>query len=691
MMTIDQTAFDGVDDLLDGGALSQKLDGYSERPAQIEMARMVAHAIDNQHHAVIEAGTGTGKSHAYLLPTARSGKKAVISTANKALQDQLFGKDIRFIQENVTPVTAVLMKGMGNYLCRDRWNEYQAELLPEDEAVAGEMLAMLKDAVSEESCWDGDFETLKVEVPSSMRSAINADSDRCIGNKCKLYQDCFYYGMRERAAKAKLLFVNHALLMRDVVTGGHLLPKHDVVIIDEAHCLPDEATSAFTVTVSEKAVTMLLNLKEVQPHLKEKQSNELQDLTQRTWGRLDQLMQGAKGSKVVLSESIEAGLKLSSEIEKLAAIMENALPTSLDEKVLALHNKTVKRCENLAANLRTVFSRKDTRKYVYYLEKEAIPGKRHPRILAHAAPLTVSDQLCDTLFSQHDKPVICTSATLATPKLDFFTHQVGLDQIRRNTERVLPLVFDFARQALLYLPRRIPEPAYSGEDEVEYQQAISAEMLKLVRASRGRAFLLFSSRRGMDTTYNMIAEEIRSAGYPTLRQGDMPRSEMTKRFRETPGSVLFGMKSFWEGVDITGEALSLVVIDKLPFVPPDDPVQKARVDLMDQTGGKWQGFQKIAIPATTLQLKQGVGRLIRTHTDRGVMAILDSRMHSKAYGKTIVQAMPPAKVVTSILDVQKFFDAEEPSGYCACGAEVEMYIPDEWEPSGLRACCAAHC
>ena len=525
-----------------------------------------------------------------------------------------------------------------------------------------------------------------------MRGAINADHDRCIGQKCAFYEDCYYFGMKERAAKAQVVVANHSLLMRDIAVGGHLLPKHDAVIIDEAHCLPEEATDAFTVTVSEKSVASLLALKEVQSApLKENQLNELYDLTQRTWSRLDQLIAGAKGSKVVLSTSIEEGLQLSSAVEKLAHILDDAIPTDTSEKAIALHNKTVKRAENLAANLRTVFSHKDTRRFVYYLEKEVLPGKRHrTRILAHAAPLTVSEQLRTTLFSHHDRPVICTSATLATPQLDFFTRQVGLDQLRGNAERVLPLVFDFARQALLYLPRRIPEPAYSGEDETEYQQAIAAEMLKLVRASHGRAFLLFSSRRGLDATYNQIAEEIRTAGYPTLRQGDMSRAELTRQFRETSGSVLFGLKSFWEGVDIAGDALSLVVIDKLPFVPPDDPVHEARVNLLKQTGEKWEWFDKLVIPGMTLQLKQGVGRLIRTQSDRGVMAILDSRMHSKAYGKTIVRAMPPAQVTTSILDVQKFFEVAEPSLYCACGAEVEQYIPDEKEPSGLRACCAAH-
>src|SRR6266496_2469914 len=567
-------------DLCQGGILSQSLPGYEERPAQIEMATLVAQSLSQSTPALLEASTGTGKSLAYLVPIVRSGKVAIISTANKALQEQLFYKDIPFVQQHIKHFDAALVKGIGNYVCIDRLESERTGL--QFYAKNRDFMRLVDITNDPDAKFNGDFETLNFQLPGDIRGKVCGDSDQCAWSKCNYFFDCYVRDMREKAARAQIIVVNHTLLLLDAAMDGFLLPERDVIVLDEA--------------------------------------------------------------------------------------LRKQRPKDLPEKEGQLYDKLLKRTQNLAQNIRTVFSVDQPSKFVYYVERVASPGQRGFQLQVSAAPLDVTAWLKERLFDKCN--VICTSATLATigpnpsrpedkgPNFSYFRRRTGLDSLERSEviERILPLAFDFESNALLYVPRDLPTPVY-GAGSDDYTKAIAREMYRLVKPSQGRAFLLFSSRRMLDQAYDLMAPHL---DYPLLRQGDMPRIELTRQFREEKGAILFGLKSFWEGVDIVGEALSLVIIDKLPFDPPDDPVHEARVAQLKAAGENWFGIY--VLPQAVLRLKQGLGRLLRTRDDRGVMAILDTRLYTKGYGKLVLEALPPARRTASIKDVDRFFN-EEPAPF----------------------------
>ncbi len=655
-------------DLGHGGILSERLPGYEERSAQIEMATLVARSLTEERHAICEAATGTGKSLAYLLPIVRSEKVAIISTANKALQEQLFYKDIPFVQEHVQDFDAALVKGMGNYICLDRMEKERTETQP---FLKNPDFTRLLNIVNEfELSITGDFETLGFTLPNDIRSRVNADSDQCAWRECPFFSRCYVRQMRDTAALSQVIVVNHTLLLLDAVIGGYLLPKRDVIVIDEAHHLEEEATRAFTVTVSEARISALL----AQNRLKQHSPPDLQDEARQTmnfaWDRLALVAHAAtfKG-RVTLLEPLEEGLRLATVISKLAESLRSERPEFMDEPENTLYDKLITRTENMADDIRKVFSVDQRDAFVYYVEQVIKPGRRGHQLEISAAPLDVNTWLREHLFSK--SKVICTSATLATvspnpvdpedkgPNFAYFRRRVGLDNTEYPDvmERILPHTFDYESNAMLYLPRHLPAPVF-GPDSYDYTSKLAQEMMHLVEASRGRAFLLFSSKRMLDAIYNVFLDRLPTyLEFDLLRQGDFNRIELVRRFRESEAAVLFGLKSFWEGVDIAGEALSLVVIDKMPFDPPDDPVHEARVARMKAVGENW--FGNYVLPQAVLRLKQGLGRLLRTHEDRGVMAILDTRLHTKGYGKLVINALPPARRTDNLKDVQRFFKEDD--------------------------------
>jgi Rad3-related DNA helicase len=372
---------------------------------------------------------------------------------------------------------------------------------------------------------------------------------------------------------------------------------------------------------------------------------------------------------VTLQASLEEGLHLATVISKLAESLRAQRPEFMDEPENTLYDKLITRTDNLANDIRKVFSVDQRDAFVYYAEQVMKPGRRGPQLEISAAPLEVNTWLREHVFSKSN--VICTSATLATvgpnpvdpedrePNFAYFRRRVGLDIIEYSEvlESILPHTFDYANNAMLYLPHHLPEPVF-GPNSNDYTNNIAQEMMRLVEASRGRAFLLFSSKRMLDAVYNIFLDRLPTyLDFDLLRQGDFNRIELVQRFRESEPAVLFGLKSFWEGIDIAGEALSLVVIDKMPFDPPDDPVHEARVTRMKANGENW--FSNYVLPQAVLRLKQGLGRLLRTHEDRGVMAILDARLHTKAYGKLVINALPPAHRTDKLKDVQRFFEDED--------------------------------
>jgi len=341
----------------------------------------------------------------------------------------------------------------------------------------------------------------------------------------------------------------------------------------------------------------------------------------------------------------------------------------MEEPENSLYDKLLTRTDNLSEAIRKVFTVDQRDTYVYYVERVTKPGRRGSNLEVNATPLDVNSLLRELLFNE--SKVICTSATLATvgsnpvepedrrPNFAYFRSRVGLDNTEYPDvlEHILPYTFDYENNALLYLPRHLPEPVY-GPDTHNYTHKIAEEMMRLVEASQGRAFLLFSSKRMLDVVYNIFLDSLPTyLDFRLLRQGEMNRIELVREFRESESAVLFGLKSFWEGVDIVGETLSLVVIDKMPFDPPDDPVHEARVARMKTNKENW--FGNYVLPQAVLRLKQGLGRLLRTHEDRGVMAILDTRLHTKNYGHLVINALPPARRTENLKDVQRFFEEDE--------------------------------
>lgn len=655
----------GVEDLRAGGLLSRRLPGYEERPAQIEMATIVAESIEKGVPAVLEAWTGTGKILSYLLPIVRSGKVAIISTANKALQEQLFYKDIPFLQMYIR-FDAAMVKGVNNYVCLDRLEQERVGLqfYAQDEGFK-KLVRKTQEPVTR---FNGDFEALDFRLPGEIMHAVQGDSNQCSWSECGFFEDCYVRQMRERAEVAQIIVVNHTLLLLDAALGGGaLLPERDVIVLDEVHNLEEEGTRAFTETVGLGQIEALLRLRRLQAHTPEKMRSEALREAAAVWDRLEAITLQDSSGRVSLTRPLEEGLRLASAISQLSVTLEHKKPRDMEKREAALYDKLVKQTRHLSEQLRLIFSVSEPGSYVYYVEcgaSSSVAGRPpERRLYACAAPLDVSRQLRETVFEKTN--VICASATLATVDLSkmrkhgekgasfaYFRRRVGLDyeHFPDVLERILPPTFDYEHNALLYLPTSLPQPSYSGTtSDDEYVKAIAREMYRLVRLSRGRAFLLFSSKRVLERAYELMCPHL---DFPLLKQGDMTRTELVRRFREEP-SILYGLKSFWEGVDIAGEALSLVVIDKLPFEPPNDPVNEARVAQMKVAGENW--FGTYTLPQAVLRLKQGLGRLLRTSQDRGVMAILDTRLHSKGYGNLVIQALPNARRTSSIRDVQSFF------------------------------------
>ncbi len=630
-------------DLRVGGALSRALPEYEERSAQIIMARHVAEALERGQHLIVEAGTGTGKGLAYILPIVRSGKVALLSTANKALQEQLFYKDIPFTQRHVQDFDAALVKGMGNYLCLDRYGEERAfQSLAQTRGFA------TLERMTDDEQWDGDLDLVPESLPSEVRARVAADSDQCAWRACPWFNECYVKRMRDRAREAQVIVVNHTLLLLDSAMGGFLLPERDVVVIDEAHHLEEEATRAFTVSVTPGRVNSLLALRKLRETADDRTQHEVNAANTAAWEALLRVIGPMPRGRQHLRAPLEEGLRLADRVDDLAQSLQRNRPLNMSDKDEQLFERLVKRARSLASDLRTVFGVRDPDARVYYVELTR-SGRRAPQPEVSAAPLGVADLLREKLFDR--VPTIATSATLAIDgDFSFYRARVGLEATREVT---LPYAFDYPSAALLYLPRLRFEPAF-GDASGPYLDEMAEQMRTLVEVARGRAFLLFSSQRALDQVYQRIGTGFEAEGYTTLVQGrDFARVELLRQFRERERAILFGLKSFWEGVDVPGEALSLVVIDKLPFDPPDDPVQEARVSRMKAEGANW--FGGYVLPNAILRLKQGVGRLIRTRDDRGVMAILDKRIYTKGYGRQVMLALPPARRTERIEDVRAFF------------------------------------
>lgn len=639
-----------------GGVLARSALPYEFRRGQLEMAQAVERAFQDNRHLIVEAGTGTGKTLAYLLPALRlcatTGRRVIISTGTKNLQEQLFFKDVPFLESLLGPLRVCYMKGRANYLCR-----HKLFALRNQPILSGLEEISQYQAIAE---WEKTSETGdRAEIDdlpeaSALWAKLDARSEACLGQTCPDYQRCFITEMRRRAAESDVVIVNHHLFFADMAirqqAGGApdagVLPEAGVIIFDEAHELEDVASSYFGIGLSNlkfedlaRDVETLLRSK---GELKSEVVSAAQMIRERArmfFGALPTRTAagGGEGRMPFTNRDefledhgdVYLGLlnglhRMEGELEKLRSVEES--------------QPLRRRAGTIREQLKFLLESED-RNTVFWLERRS---GRHTTTHLQATPIDVSELLRELLFQNYPS-VVLTSATLTVQ--GGFTHmrkRLGLDEAR---ELVVPSHFRYDRQALLYLPPEMPDPREPG-----FQEEAAHRIRRMLDITRGRAFCLFTSYQQMRDLYERLLIEV---PYPLLLQGTAPRKALLEEFRQTPNAVLFGTSSFWQGVDVQGEALSCVIVDRLPFAVPSDPVVQARMRAIEEAGGR--PFFEYQVPSAVIALKQGFGRLIRSLEDRGVLMLLDPRLERQRYGRIFLESLPPYRITQNIADVEAFF------------------------------------
>ncbi len=638
------------------GPLAHVLDGYELRSSQLQMAEAVKRAVLNKRVALIEAPTGTGKSIAYLLPALLSGRTIVVATANKSLQSQLYLKDIPFLRKVLKrDISAVLVKGRSNFVCTLKWEkEKQEQRMLAMYDRENEQIAFLNKWL--QTTESGDVDDLPFMLESDLRPRVVSFADDCIHRNCPHYNDnCYVNWMRDKARQAEVLITNHHLLLTALQLGemGYgILPEGSIYIVDEAHQLEATSTSVFEVEVTDYALPQLLARATFKDHVDEDRLDEMKMHNILAFAEADQQ---SHDNIFRIESDLEELKKLAGSVKSLQDEMktknpyqkadESASPEANDPNAEAKANYdlALEGLGSLAAKLEAVATSKRDENVVRYAERAR--GQRISLRL-HAAPIDPAGLLKEYLFGLDEKSVVCTSATLATDgHFAHFKSRCGVDD--ESIDLVVDTVFDYPNQALLYQPSL---PAYDWRAKDVYYRAVSGEIERLLEASRGRALCLFTNWSGLQA----VRTELATSVWPIRAQGDYPRDALLEWFRATPHSVLLATKSFWEGVDLPGDDLSLVVLDKMPFPTPSDPLHSARMKALDDAA-QGSSFGNYMIPLMGLSLKQGFGRLIRRSDDKGVVAILDERLTSKSYGRQVRQDLPPARFSRTFTDVHRFF------------------------------------
>jgi ATP-dependent DNA helicase DinG len=663
-----------------GGLLSKTHPAYEFRRGQLQMAQAVEEALEEKRHLIVEAGTGTGKTLAYLLPVIRSGKRVIISTGTKNLQEQLFFKDVPALERALfgnksgpdrdRKLSICYMKGRNNYLCRKKLID-----LTDQPVLSGleEIEHYRAIAAWEKTTQTGDRAEL-AELPeaSALWHKLDARADTCLGQKCKEYERCFITEMRRRAAESDIIIVNHHLFFADLsikleaegASDAGVLPECGAVIFDEAHELEDIAGNYFGISVSNLRMDELTRDVE---HLLQREklytpqmSGAIQSLRERSQ-LFFSLLPANEGRfafdsrREFLEENGEEFLALNQSLNRLGAELEQ-LPQKPEEVF-----RLARRAQQLQVQLGFVMENKDPNT-VFWIERRGFRGPAGSRpkasfstaaessagrtnVFLQATPIEVGQILRECLWSQLETSVL-TSATLAVGGgFDYIRGRLGLDHVR---ELIVPSHFDYESQAILYVPPNLPDPRTP-----QFAAEASGVIRRLLEITRGRAFLLFTSYAQMNEIYQRL---LGALDFPMLKQGDAPKSVLLEEFRITPHAVLFGTSSFWQGVDVQGEQLSCVIIDRLPFAVPSDPVVAARVKAIDASGGN--AFFEYQVPSAVITLKQGFGRLIRSLHDRGLLALLDNRILKKQYGRVFVESLPRYRRTTDLRKVEEFFEAD---------------------------------
>ena len=653
-----------------GGVLSRTHPAYEFRRGQLQMAEAVEQALEERRHLIVEAGTGTGKTLAYLMPVIRSGKRVIISTGTKNLQEQLFYKDVPFLEKAVfgdsgSHLSVCYMKGRNNYLCRKKLYD-----LTDQPVLSGLEEIEQYRAISawEKNTSTGDRAEL-AELPeaSALWYKLDARADACIGQKCSQFERCFITEMRRRAMESDIIIVNHHLFFADLAIklqaegapDAGILPEAGAVIFDEAHELEDVAGNYFGITVSNLRIDDLARDVEggLQHHrmLSASLSGALGNLRERSQLFFSLLPAGDgrfafESRREFLEENGDEFVALNQALTRISGELEG-----LAQKPEEIFN-FVRRAQEIQAQLSFSMESED-RNTVFWIERRGKlfsprgqKGSENQRdvsagrqnVFLQATPIHVGPILRECLWSKLETAVL-TSATLAVGgEFDYIRQRLGFDHAR---ETVLPSHFDYQNQAVLYVPPDLPDPRTP-----QFTAKASDRIRKLLEITRGRAFVLFTSYAQMNEVHQRLLGEVE---FPLLRQGDAPKTALLEEFRLTPNAVLFATSSFWQGVDVQGEQLSCVIIDRLPFAVPTDPVVAARVKAIDAGGGN--AFFQYQVPSAVITLKQGFGRLIRSLHDRGLLVLLDNRILKKQYGRVFIESLPNYKRTTDLRVVESFF------------------------------------
>ncbi|MCU1303743.1 MAG: helicase c2 [Candidatus Sulfotelmatobacter sp.] len=661
-----------------GGVLARTHPAYEFRRGQLQMAQAVEQALEEKRHLIVEAGTGTGKTLAYLLPVIRSGKRVIISTGTKNLQEQLFYKDIPFLEQALFGdqsgqgpgrLSVCYMKGRNNYLCRKKLYDLTGQPVLSGLEEIEQYRAI---AAWEKTTATGDRAEL-AELPetSALWPKLDARADACTGQKCSEWERCFVTEMRRRGMESDIIIVNHHLFFADLAIklqaegapDAGILPDAAAVIFDEAHELEDVAGSYFGISVSNLRVEDLA--RDVEAALQHNRmtsaslSGALGSLRERSQFFFSLLPPGDgrfafESRREFLEENGEEFLALNQALTRLAGELEG-LPQKPEEVF-----NFVRRAQELQVQLAFAMESED-RNTVFWIERRGGRGRTNSparrtapgavsstekggrqNVFLQATPIDVGPILRECLWSKLECAVL-TSATLAVGGgFEYIRERLGMEHAR---ESVLASHFDYESQALFYVPPDLPDaraPQFTAK---------AADCIRrMLEITRGRAFVLFTSYSQMNDIYQRL---LRTLEFPMLRQGDAPKSALLEEFRLTPNAVLFATSSFWQGVDVQGEQLSCVIIDRLPFAVPSDPVVAARVKAIDAGGGN--AFFQYQVPAAVITLKQGFGRLIRSLHDRGLLVLLDNRILKKQYGRVFIESLPNYKKTTELRVVEEFF------------------------------------
>lgn len=625
----------------EGGVLARTLSGFAPRAQQLAMAERVADALEHGGRLIAEAGTGTGKTFAYLLPALLSGRKVMVSTGTKALQDQLFGKDLPLLRTLLDiPVKVALLKGRANYLCRHRLDLHrsEAELNP---ALAADLREVLR--------WSGLTRSGDVAELSSVAEdapvwpLVTSSGDNCLGGDCPAFKECFLMEARRAAQEADVLIVNHHLLFADLALKadgvGELLPKVDALIFDEAHQVPEIASQFFGSGLSSYRFLDLARDSDRELRLEAPDMADAFVLTDKLGqAAADWVLSFGRGDRkhewvdLLREADVREGFMA---LRRALACLAGALEAA------AARGKGVENCHRRALDLLALmdfFAEHRQSSYVYWFEL------RGRGAYLNATPMDIAEQFGE-LLGQGRQALIFTSATLAVNgDFSHFQERLGLwdaDTVCWDSP------FDYKRQAVLYAPPDLPEPR-----DARFTTAVLEAALPVLAAAQGRTFMLFTSHRALNEAAGWLAMRL---PFPLFIQGRAPKAQLLAQFRASGNGVLLGAASFWEGVDVRGEALSCVIIDRLPFAPPDDPVVKARGRYLSEQGR--DPFWDYQLPQAVIALKQGVGRLIRDPQDRGVMVICDPRLLSKGYGRIFLDSLPAMRRTRKLAVVQDFFAA----------------------------------